>query len=366
MTKDRDGEKRGGRVLRKINGNGRGRGAGEAELISGPEYASLTDVERGHESERCDYQALSQDPYKWPSLSMSVPVHKVTTPKELRAVGRYASHGNEYELCTNVEWVYKPTRSESQSQHLNLDRKPTASSRPSQSLLDTHERVRTRSKSSRRHPPASTTAIGNSSSSSASPTSVALKELYDGVLMALSASEAAPDVEGDVRTPLVGVGGAFSTGLGSGDKLETNGTSGSGRKRRAYERRGSEADEVGDMVDVSIAFGSKRDWEDRTGRKLEVRNPSVREGRLGQNGDKDGYEYTPLPTPTRLVHEESEPLFSQIQLQRQTLISKDILPAHPNQITSPPLESQICFVPISAVGAGGVKRQRGIAYSLQT
>ena len=342
MTKDGDGEKPRGRVLRK--GSRKGRRAGEAALICGPEYASLTDVERGHESERCDYPGLGQDPYRWPSLSMSVPVHEVMTPKEQRGVGRYA----------------RPTRSESQLQHLNLGRKPTASSR------STHERVQTHSKSSRRHPPVSTTAVANSSSSPASPTSVALKELYDGVLMALSVSEAAPEVDRDARTPLAGVGGAFSTGLGSGDKLETNGASGSGRKRRAYERRDSEMDEVGDVVDVSITSDSKRDWEDSTGRKLAVRNPSLGEGRLGQIGDEDGYDYTPLPTPTRLVHEEREPLFSQIQLQRQTHVSKDILPAHPNQITSPPLESQICFVPIGAAGArviGGMKRQKGIAHS---
>ena len=38
------------------------------------------------------------------------------------------------------------------------------------------------------------------------------------------------------------------------------------------------------MVDVSITSSLKRDWEDPTGRKLAVRNPSLGEGRLGQNG----------------------------------------------------------------------------------
>jgi len=65
---------------------------------------------------------------------------------------------------------------------------------------------------------------------------------------------------------------------------------------------------------------------------------------LGGRGKKlpeeeDGY--TPLPTPTRVAPRSGRPL----------LVSKGtgfkfVLPEHPKQITSPPLESQILFVPI--------------------
>ena len=210
MTKDRGGEKCRGRVLRK--GSRKGRGAGEAELICGLEYASLADVERGHESERCNYPGLGQDPYRWPSLSMSVPVHEVMTPKKQTIMQDPPAQNRNTSI-----WAV----------NLLLHLGPhTSVCRPvPKALVDILQA------------PASTIAVTNSSSSTASPTSVALKQHYDGVLMALSVSEAAPEVDRDVRTP----GGAFSTGLGSGDNLlETNGTSGSERKWRAYERLDSE------------------------------------------------------------------------------------------------------------------------------
>ena len=65
---------------------------------------------------------------------------------------------------------------------------------------------------------------------------------------------------------------------------------------------------------------------------------------LGGRGKKLPEEeegYTPLPTPTRVAPRSGRPL----------LVSKGtgfkfILPEHPKQITSPPLESQILFVPV--------------------
>ena len=65
---------------------------------------------------------------------------------------------------------------------------------------------------------------------------------------------------------------------------------------------------------------------------------------LGGRGKKLPEEeegYTPLPTPTRVAPRSGRPL----------LVSKGtgfkfVLPEHPKQITSPPLESQILFVPV--------------------
>lgn len=397
MIKDGDGHKfkRGRRSLAK--GYARGN---EEEFIYGPKYDSLADVEGGFESEGYDDRVLGRDPYQWPSLSMSLPLHKVMTSNGQRRVGRYLPRRNEYEYesgeeegrgdggsgmnpsttdvhasapsSANVESTYRPIHSGSQSpQHL-MGRRPSAPPRPSAPYLDKHERVRIHSRGTRRRP-ASANAITTSSASasaSSSPTSVALKELYEGVLMALSVSEAAPDTEKDVKTPLIDVGGASSTGLGSAGKFEMKGTSESGRKRRTYKGRGSESD-LGDEVDGNVAIGSKWDWDDRTGMKLEVRNPSVGAGRLGlcdnsdwqeeeQNGDEN--EYSPLPTPTKVVHEERErgnSLGSQLQ-HHQHPITRDILPAHPKQITSPPLDNQICFVPMDAVDTGVAKGHRAV------
>jgi len=149
------------------------------------------------------------------------------------------------------------------------------------------------------------------------------------------------------KTPLLGLVSAS----GSGVHLTSQITS--GQKRRGHVRRDS-------SDDLWSAHGSTaRGSDSRT--KLEVRNPSVGEGRSGLR-ESDGEEedlvdvelggrskklaeeedgYTPLPTPTRVVPRSGRPL-----LVSNGTGFKFILPEHPKQIPSPPLESRILFVPI--------------------
>ena len=150
------------------------------------------------------------------------------------------------------------------------------------------------------------------------------------------------------KTPLLGLVSASGSGVHLTNQIT------SGQKRRGHVRRDS-SDDLLWSAHGSTARGS----DSRT--KLEVRNPSVGEGRLGLR-ESDGEEedlvdvelggrgkklaeeedgYTPLPTPTRVAPRSGRP----------PLVSKGtgfkfVLPEHPKQITSPPLESQILFVPI--------------------
>jgi hypothetical protein len=119
-------------------------------------------------------------------------------------------------------------------------------------------------------------------------------------------------------------------------------------------------------------------------KKLEVRNPSVGEGRLGPReadvglvgggilDDEDEDKYTPLPTPTRVQFPIDEPHFEPprgrtarsraVHNLTSRPLPKDILPAHPRQIMSPPLESQMYFSPMLATDMGvSEKRHTGLA-----
>ena len=168
-----------------------------------------------------------------------------------------------------------------------------------------------------------------------SPTSIALRDLYEVVLRSGDIGPTAGRVE--ERVPLVGVG----SGVLSANR------STSGRKRKGHVRQGSEShDEVTRLLDL----------------KLEVRNPSVGEGRLGLReggvglGTEDEEDYMPLPTPTRVQFSVGDPPSSRSWKARakdksnpQYLpfsSSKDVLPPHPKQIMSPPLESQFYFLPL--------------------
>jgi len=192
-----------------------------------------------------------------------------------------------------------------------------------------------------------------------SPTSIALKELYDVVL------------RNDYDGPNAGGAEERTTLLGVGSGVLSANRSTSGRKRKGHVRQGSELhDEVTQFLDRGgrRGGGMLSDGDDNRlpRKKLEVRNPSVGEGRLGlresvglvsdgilDEGDEDSY--TPLPTPTRVVQQFSfgDPL-SRVRKDgrmqnSQNLpfsISKDVLPAHPRQITSPPMENQMYFVPL--------------------
>jgi len=196
----------------------------------------------------------------------------------------------------------------------------------------------------KRNPPSAST-VGITS-----PKSIALKELYDTVLKSGLSSPASElrrewrKDEEEEKTPLLGLGSTS----GSGVHLTSQITS--GQKRRGHVCRDS-SDDLLWSAHGSTARGS----DSRT--KLEVRNPSVGEGRLGLR-ESDGEEdvelggrgkklaeeedgYTPLPTPTRVAPRSGRPL-----LVSNGTGFKFILPEHPKQITSPPLESRILFVPI--------------------
>lgn len=154
-----------------------------------------------------------------------------------------------------------------------------------------------------------------------SPTSVALQELYEVVLRGAYDGGGEEDEE---QTPLLGVGSGVSNG------------STTGRKRKGHVREGSE-------LDVGARWRDKDPEMDD--QKLEVRNPSVGEGRLGLREMDVGYfgEEEPLPTPTRIS------------------VRKDVLPAHPRQLMSPPLETQFYFVPLeTTAGLVPGRKRRGV------
>jgi len=145
----------------------------------------------------------------------------------------------------------------------------------------------------------------------------------------------------------------------------------SGRKRRTHIRQDS---------DISI---DSEEYVSRT--PLKVRNPSS--GRLGTMGDstqssptlshsgvRRGFtvlssgdeddKYTPIPSriredTSRSRNNSRSPVASRSsarsrsthQSSDQTAPLRDVLPKHPAQITSPPLESHICFTPIPAQAA---------------
>ena len=201
----------------------------------------------------------------------------------------------------------------------------------------------------KRNPPSAST-VGITS-----PTSIALKELYEAVLksgLSSPASELRRECdewrkdEEEEKTTLLGLISASGSGVTSPIT--------SGQKRRRHVRHDSSGDLLWSAHGTS-ARGSG------SGTKLEVRNPSVGEGRLGLR-ESDGEEedlvdvelggrakklpededgYTPLPTPTRVPPRSGRPAL----VSNGTGLSF-ILPEHPKQITSPPLESQILFVPI--------------------
>jgi len=189
-----------------------------------------------------------------------------------------------------------------------------------------------------------------------SPTSIALRDLYEVVL------------RNDYEGPNTGGAEERTTLLGVGSGVLSANRSTSGRKRKGHVRQGSESR---DGTTQFLDLGGR--WSDDGGsrlprKKLEVRNPSVGEGRLGLRegvglvsdgilNEEDEDEYTPLPTPTRLVHQFSfggppsrvpKPGGESVQYSQRIpfSISMDVLPAHPKQITSPPLENQMYFVPL--------------------
>ncbi len=211
-----------------------------------------------------------------------------------------------------------------------------------------------------------------------SPTSIALKEFYEAVLKGSLSSPASELVqecdewrqgEEEERTPFLGQVSAS----GSGVQMTM-----SGKKRRGHVHHDSSSD---DFLWSAAHHGNTAGGSFNSGTKLEVRNPSVGEGRLGlrelDGGEEEEDlvdvelggrakklpeeedEYTPLPTPTRVAPRSDHPL----------LVSKDtagfnvILPEHPKQITSPPLESQILFFPLK--GGDMIISPRKSSYYIQ-
>lgn len=294
----------------------RGSGRENDELVPGPAYASFV----GQDVEELATVGRSGR-YRWPSLPMTNPGHHCDFPQ------------NEL----NDPFLSKPIPAEFAGLPLRTIRSVPSSADSEPANVGTALMSRT-------------TTLGPMS-----PTSIALRELYDVILRN---EYDVPDSAGGAedRTPLLGVGsGVMNSNL---NRIT------SGRKRKGHVRQGSE--EATQLLGVGRRLTLSDDDRDRIPlQTLAVRNPSVGVGRLGlreedcvdgRSDEEDEDRFVLLPTPTMVDQFIDGPPSPRGRNTRSKAVqnsrkfplspSKEALPAHPRQIMSPPLESQMYFVPM--------------------